>query len=43
MLGTRGIRLGLLQPDLYEMQCEAIFAAAVAVRERAGELPRWRS
>jgi pyruvate,orthophosphate dikinase len=39
MLGTRGIRLGLLQPDLYEMQCEAIFSAAVAVRERAGELP----
>ncbi len=39
MLGTRGIRLGLLQPDLYEMQCEAIFAAAVAVRERDGALP----
>jgi len=27
MLGTRGIRLGLLQPDLYEMQAEAIFGA----------------
>jgi pyruvate,orthophosphate dikinase len=39
MLGTRGIRLGLLQPDLYEMQAEAIFGAAVAVRERTGTLP----
>ena len=27
MLGTRGVRLGLLQPDLYEMQVEAIFGA----------------
>jgi len=34
MLGTRGIRLGLLQPDLYEMQCEAIFGAAVATSPR---------
>jgi pyruvate,orthophosphate dikinase len=31
MLGTRGIRLGLLQPDLYEMQVEAIFGAMKAV------------
>jgi pyruvate,orthophosphate dikinase len=31
MLGTRGIRLGLLQPDLYRMQVEAIFAAMKAV------------
>jgi pyruvate, orthophosphate dikinase len=39
MLGTRGIRLGLLQPDLYAMQAEAIFGAAVAHRERSGRLP----
>ncbi|HEX8205395.1 MAG TPA: pyruvate, phosphate dikinase [Solirubrobacteraceae bacterium] len=39
MLGTRGIRLGLLTPDLYEMQVEAIFGAAAAVRERGGEAP----
>ncbi|HEX2087411.1 MAG TPA: pyruvate, phosphate dikinase [Solirubrobacteraceae bacterium] len=31
MLGTRGVRLGLLQPDLYEMQIEAIFGAVAAV------------
>jgi pyruvate,orthophosphate dikinase len=40
MLGTRGIRLGLLQPDLYRMQAEAIFSAARAVRERTGDLPQ---
>ncbi len=34
MLGTRGIRLGLLQPDLYAMQCEAIFGAALATSPR---------
>ncbi|MGE4426957.1 MAG: pyruvate, phosphate dikinase [Solirubrobacteraceae bacterium] len=35
MLGTRGVRLGLLYPEIFEMQAEAIFAAHVAVRERA--------
>jgi pyruvate,orthophosphate dikinase len=39
MLGTRGCRLGLLFPEIYEMQVEAIAAAAVAVREREGEAP----
>ncbi|HEV2061258.1 MAG TPA: pyruvate, phosphate dikinase [Solirubrobacteraceae bacterium] len=34
MLGTRGVRLGLLKPDLFAMQIEAIFGAAAAVRER---------
>jgi pyruvate,orthophosphate dikinase len=34
MLGTRGIRLGLLQPDLYRMQVEAIFGAMAAMDER---------
>ena len=37
MLGTRGIRLGLLAPDLYEMQVEAIFGASRAVHERTGD------
>jgi pyruvate,orthophosphate dikinase len=31
MLGTRGIRLGILRPELYRMQVEAIFAAAKRV------------
>jgi pyruvate, orthophosphate dikinase len=39
MLGTRGIRLGLLQPDLYAMQAAAICGAAVAHGERHGALP----
>jgi pyruvate,orthophosphate dikinase len=40
MLGTRGCRLGLLFPEVYEMQVRAIVAAALAVREREGEAPR---
>ncbi|HEV2813358.1 MAG TPA: pyruvate, phosphate dikinase [Solirubrobacteraceae bacterium] len=39
MLGTRGVRLGLLKPDLFEMQIEAIFGAFAAVRERASTAP----
>ena len=31
MLGTRGVRLGILQPDLYEMQVRALFRAAKRV------------
>jgi pyruvate,orthophosphate dikinase len=31
MLGTRGVRLGILFPQLYEMQVEALFAAAARV------------
>ncbi|HEX2358479.1 MAG TPA: pyruvate, phosphate dikinase [Solirubrobacterales bacterium] len=38
MLGTRGVRLGLLVPALYEMQVRAIVAAAVEVGE-SGEPP----
>ena len=34
MLGTRGVRLGLLYPEIYEMQCRAIFRAAAAVDPR---------
>jgi pyruvate,orthophosphate dikinase len=40
MLGTRGVRLGILYPEIYAMQCRAIFRAAAAVRERGGEQPR---
>jgi pyruvate,orthophosphate dikinase len=39
MLGTRGCRLGILYPEIYEMQAVAIFAAAVAVRDRTGKAP----
>jgi pyruvate,orthophosphate dikinase len=31
MLGTRGVRLGLVHPEIYEMQARAIFRAAAAV------------
>jgi len=37
MLGTRGVRLGLLFPEIYEMQVEAMMRAARAVNERGGE------
>ena len=40
MLGTRGVRLGLMHPEIYEMQARAIFRAARAVRERSGQAPR---
>jgi pyruvate, orthophosphate dikinase len=39
MLGTRGCRLGILHPEIYEMQVRAIVQAALAVRERAGAAP----
>ncbi len=39
MLGTRGVRLGILHPEIYEMQARAIVRAAKAVRERTGEAP----
>ncbi len=39
MLGTRGCRLGVLFPEIYEMQAHAIMEAALAVRERTGEAP----
>jgi pyruvate,orthophosphate dikinase len=38
MLGTRGVRLGILFPAIYEMQVEAIFAALKSVRERGLEV-----
>jgi pyruvate,orthophosphate dikinase len=39
MLGTRGCRLGLQFPEIYEMQVRAIVRAARAVYERTGEAP----
>ena len=39
MLGTRGCRLGLQWPEIYEMQVRAIVRAADAVQERTGEAP----
>jgi pyruvate, orthophosphate dikinase len=39
MLGTRGCRLGLQFPEIYEMQVRAIMRAARAVEERTGEAP----
>ncbi|HEY1564660.1 MAG TPA: pyruvate, phosphate dikinase [Gaiellaceae bacterium] len=39
MLGTRGCRLGIQWPEIYEMQVRAIARAAQAVQERAGEAP----
>ena len=39
MLGTRGCRLGLMWPEIYEMQVRAIVRAALAVLERTGDAP----
>jgi len=40
MLGTRGCRLGLLFPEVYEMQVRAIVTAAAALHERTGQAPQ---
>jgi pyruvate,orthophosphate dikinase len=39
MLGTRGCRLGIQWPEIYEMQVRAIARAAKAVRQRTGDAP----
>ena len=39
MLGTRGCRLGILMPEIYEMQVEAIMRAAKAVRSATDDAP----
>src|SRR3712207_1020499 len=39
MLGTRGCRLGIIHPEIYEMQVEAIMRATKAVKERSGDSP----
>jgi pyruvate,orthophosphate dikinase len=40
MLGTRGCRLGLQHPEIYEMQIRAIVRAAAAVGARSGVMPQ---
>jgi pyruvate, orthophosphate dikinase len=40
MLGTRGVRLGVMHPEIYEMQVRAIARAAREVRERSGQAPK---
>jgi pyruvate,orthophosphate dikinase len=40
MLGTRGVRLGIVHPEIYAMQVHAIVRAAKAVRERSGNAPQ---
>jgi pyruvate,orthophosphate dikinase len=40
MLGTRGCRLGILYPEVYEMQVRAIVRAAEAIRSDSGTAPR---
>ncbi|NML95086.1 pyruvate, phosphate dikinase [Novosphingobium olei] len=37
MLGHRGCRLGVVYPEIYEMQARAIFEAALAVTAEAGK------
>jgi pyruvate, orthophosphate dikinase len=39
MLGTRGCRVGIQWPEIYEMQVRAIARAARAVQERTGDVP----
>ena len=39
MLGTRGVRLGVLHPEVYEMQMRAIVRAARSIRDTEGESP----
>jgi len=40
MLGTRGARLGIIAPEIYDVQVEAIVAAARAVQQRHGDAPQ---
>jgi pyruvate,orthophosphate dikinase len=39
MLGTRGCRLGILHPEIYEMQVRAIVRAAKEIARRSGKAP----
>ena len=39
MLGSRGCRLGLMYPEIYAMQVQAVVRAALAVEARTGEPP----
>ena len=37
MLGLRGCRLGILFPEIYEMQARAIFKAALEIKDSSGD------
>jgi len=37
MLGLRGCRLGIVHPEIYEMQCRAIFEASARVSKDSGQ------
>ena len=37
MLGTRGVRLGITVPEIYDMQARAIFEAAAEVQKKTGK------
>ncbi len=39
MIGTRGVRLGVLEPEIYRAQAVAIMRAATTVREQSGKAP----
>jgi pyruvate, orthophosphate dikinase len=39
MLGTRGVRLGIIHPEIFRMQVRAVMRAARAVRDRTGRAP----
>jgi len=39
MLGTRGVRLGIIHPEIFKMQVRAMIRAAQAVRDRTGHVP----
>ena len=38
MLGMRGVRLGIVLPEIYEMQAQAIFEAVIEVERRGGAI-----
>ncbi len=40
MLGHRGCRLGIVYPEISEMQSRAIFRAAIAVGKKGGKAPK---
>jgi len=40
MLGHRGCRLGIVYPEISEMQSRAIFRAAIAVQKKVGKAPK---
>jgi pyruvate,orthophosphate dikinase len=39
MLGTRGVRLGMIHPEIFQMQVRAMLRAARAVKERTDTTP----